>query len=201
MNTKARYIVFGIGILLGSLLLATTYIGKYNALKKQEGIDRLNGYKKATGIVPGQDLNAKKPFDTGPALFTQDSQRDLNGNFTRIIIAPGSGKTPKLIYRIEEIIWQDPNSTRQKLVRRRLMHADKIVVRLKKEDSNNLEQLKNTLNQFDMKLLNPGNGLRLYIINLPTHDIDTIPNAINTLASQAHIVEAALPWYIDFFTF
>lgn len=196
MNAKERYLFFGIGILLGSLILAITYTGKYNALKKQKEIDALSGYKIANGIVPGQDLNARKPFDTGPAFFTQDSELSAEGNFIRTLIAPGADKQAP-IYRIEETLWKDPNSSREKLVRRRIMHANRIVVRLK-ENSNELEQLKHILHEFNMKLLGPGNGPRLYTINLPAHEIDTVPNAINILTSQVHIIEAALPSYIDF---
>lgn len=50
-----------------------------------------------------------------------------------------------------------------------------------------------------MKLLSSGSGSRLYMINLLTHGIDIIPQAINTLASQAHIIEAAFPSYIENF--
>lgn len=193
MQAKERFLFFGIGALLGSVILAMTYKGKYQAVEKQKAMDALNGYTVASGIVPGQDLNARKPFDTGPALMTKDSEIAPDGTFTRILIAKGSGKESPL-WRIEETLWKDPTSTREKLVRRRIMYADKIVVRLK-EGSNDLDQLKQALHEFNMEVLGTGNGPRLYNINLPTHEVDTVPNAISTLTSKVQSIEAAFPFY------
>lgn len=194
MNNKERYIFFAIGIFLGSLILAFSSSGKYRALQNQKQTDALNGYKVAQTILPGQDLSAKKPFDTGPALAKHDSPLSENGTFLRTLIAKGSDSDSSP-WRIQETLWKDPNSPREKLVRRQLMHADKIVIRLK-EGRADILQLSQELATLNMHLIGPGRSPKVYNIQLPTNTLDSVPDAIS-LASKIAIVEKAFPFYIN----
>lgn len=195
MENKERYIFFGIGVLLGCLILAFSSSGKYRALQNQKQTDSLNGYQPSQSILPGQDLTAKKPFETGPALAKKDYPLNPDQTFLRVLIAKGPGPDYPL-WRIEETLWKDPNSTREKLVRRILMHADKLVVRLKDANDDQV-QLSQDLAAFDIQLLGPGRAPRLYNIQLPTRDIDSIPNFINILTKQIPSIEKAFPLYIS----
>lgn len=194
MTNKERYIFFGIGLLLGCLILAFTSSGKYRAIQNQKQTDALNGYIPAQTILPGQDLSAKKPFETGPALSKHDSPLSSDQTFLRTLIAKGTGPNSPL-WRIEETLWKDPNSTREKLVRRQIMHADKIVVRLK-EGSDDIQKLSQELATLNMHLIGPGRSPRLYNIQLPTHDLDSVPEAIS-FTSKIAIIDKAFPSYIN----
>lgn len=196
MIGKERYFIFGIGVLIGCAILAISYAGKYNAAKLQKEKDLLNGYKPSSSIIPGKDLTAKKPFDLAPALFTKDLEQDEEGKFLRIIIAQGSGKESP-ICRIVETLWRDTEDlTREKLICRQIMSADKIVVRLKK-DNDDIEKLKQELSDFNMTLLGEGRGPQLYTIQLPSYDIDVVPQAIEVLTAKSHLIEAAFPNYLQ----
>lgn len=192
MEGKQRYIIFGVGVLLGCLILSISYKGKYDAIKKRKEIDILNGYNPVQRIVVGEDFSAKNPFDTGPAISTRDYPPSLEGTFTRVIIAKGTNENS--LWRIEETLWKDPNSMREKLIKRQIMHADRLVVRLK-EDSNDKELLSKELEPFNMEVLECGRRPRLYVVRLPSHSLDAIPEAIDLL-SKVTIVEAAVPDYI-----
>lgn len=195
MGNKERYFIFAIGVFIGCMILAISYTGKYNTVKKQNEKDVLHGYKTLKGIVPGQDLEAKKPFDIGPALFTQDLEQDAEGTFKRIIIARASGKDGA-VCRIVETLWRNAEDpTREKLIRRQIMAADKVIVRLKK-DANDIDQFKNELKNFGMELFGSGRGPRLYKIQLASYNIDIVPQAIETLISKSKMIEAAFPDYI-----
>lgn len=194
MDNKERYFFFGIGVILGCLILAFTSSGKYRAIQDQKQTDFINGYTPSQTILPGQDLTAKKPFDTGPALAVKDSLLSEDKTFTRTLIAKGSGPDSPL-WRIEETLWKDPNSSREKLVRRQIMHADKITIRLK-EGHNDTQQLSQELAILNMNIIGPGRAPRLYNIQLPTHDLDSVPDAIS-LTSKMAIVEKAFPAYIN----
>jgi len=198
MKEKERYLLFGIGVFIGSLILITSNLGKYKALKSQKEEDILNGYKVSSGIVPGQDLKAKKPYDISPALFTKDLGENADGNFIRIIIAEGSGKD-RSFFRIVETLWKDPhNLSREKLICRQIMAADRVVVRLK-ETNNDVEVLKKELQDLNMEFLGKGRGPRLYNIKLATHNIDAIPQAIESLKLKNQLVEAVFPDYVKDF--
>lgn len=194
MGSKERYLIFGIGVFIGCMILAISYTGKYNAVKKQREKDVANGYKSSKLILPGQDLKAKKPFDLGPALLSKDLEQNEDGNFARIIIAKGSeGKDS--IWRIVETLWKDPeDSTREKLVLRQIMAADRVIVRLK-EDHNDVEALKQELSNRNMEFLGVGRGPRLYKVKLATYDIDAVDQAIEFLTSKSKMIEAVFPDY------
>lgn len=197
MGNKERYIFFGIGALLGCLILAFSSSGKYRSLQNQKQTDLLNGYTPSKSILPGQDLNAKKPFDTGPAIATKDSPLSQDQTFLRILIAKGPGTTSSL-WRIEETLWKDPHSSREKLVRRQIMHANEILIRLNATNITT-QQLSQDLSSLNMHLVRPGRSPKLYYIKLPTHDLDSVPNAINLITSQINYVETAFPSYINNF--
>lgn len=201
MGNKERYIIFGIGVFIGSLILTISYLGKYHASKKQKEEDGLKGYKASIRITPGQDLKAKKPYDISPALFSKDLEEDVDGRFTRIIIAEGSGKESS-IFRIVETLWKDPqNLSREKLISRQIMAADRVVVRLKenKETNNDIEVLKKELQDLNMEFIGTGRGPRLYMVKLASYDVDTIPKAIESLQLKSQLIEAVFPDYVTNF--
>ncbi|PWU05648.1 MAG: hypothetical protein C5B43_03030 [Verrucomicrobia bacterium] len=199
MGNKERYLIFGIGVLIGSIILAISYTGKYKAIKKQEEEDKRKGFVEEKVIFPGQDLTAKKPYDVGPALFTQDLEEGKNGQFTRIIIADGSGKKRELV-RIVETLWRDPeNKKREKLIRRQLMAADRVVVRLKEgSDEDGLMQLKEEIKNFGMEFLEAGKGSRLYKVKFNVDDThtDALPKIIEALLAKSNLFEAVFPDYM-----
>lgn len=194
MEAKERYIIFGLGFLIGCLVLAYTSSGKYRAIQEQKQTDALNGYMPSKAILPGQDLSARKPFDTGPALAKKDFPLASDQTFLRILIAKGNDPSSAL-WRIEETLWKDPSSEREKLISRVIMHADQIIVRLK-EGSDDPIQLSKDLEPLNIKVLSNGRGPRLYRLQLPSQDLDAVPNAISLLASSISSIEKAFPSYI-----
>ncbi len=197
MNTKERCIFFGIGAFLGCLILVFSSSAKYRSIQNQKQTDYINGYQPAQSVLPGQDLSAKKPFETGPALAIKDFPLGQDQTFIRILIAKGPGPDVSL-WRIEETLWKDPNSAREKLVRRVLMHADKLVVRLK-EGGDDLVQLSKDLEAFNIQLIGSHRAPRLYHIQLPSHDVDSVPNFIALLGVEIPYIEKAFPFYINNF--
>lgn len=197
MNTKERCIFFGIGVLLGCFILVFSSSAKFRAVQNQKETDRLNGYNPSQSVLPGQDLTARKPFETGPALAIKDSPLAEDQTFTRILIAKGSG-TDAPFWRIEETLWRDLDFRREKLVRRILMHADKLVVRLK-EGSDDSHRLAQDLESLNIQLIGSHHGPRLYQIQLPSYDIDSVPNFIAHLGAQIPYIEKAFPFYINNF--
>lgn len=198
MEGKERYFVFGLGVLLGCLVLVFTSVGKYRTRQEQRQADARNGYSVSQSILPGQDLNARNPFETGPALLKKDFAIAPDGQFLRVLIAKGKGPDDSL-WRIEETLWKDPDSQREKLVRRVIMHADKLVVRLK-EGFDDPARLAEALGAFDIKVLSAGRGPRLYNLQLPEHGLDAVPDAIDCMSGIA-LVEKAFPDYVNDFSF
>lgn len=191
MEGIQRYFVFGIGALLGCLILGISYYGKYNSIQKRNAEDVEKGFFADERVLPGQDLTARKPFHTGPALFTKDYPINENSAFKRVIIATGPTKEDSL-WRIEETVWRDPETGRERLVRRQKMHADRVVVRLK-TGSISKDNLSHSLEPFNMKVISQGRSPQLYNVLLPSHDIESVPNAIAVLNSKVSLIDAAVP--------
>lgn len=198
MKTRERYLTFGVGFFIGTLILLFLSFAKKHAKLTQEVLDKDKGYYKEQGILPGHDFKAQRPLiASNRTLYVQeyppiDSENNI---FLRVSICEGIKEEP--YWRFEERIWKDPNNpSRERLVSRQKMMGNQILVRLKERNETNLKELEAYIEKLDMKLAHEGNGPNLFKIQLPNAQPETLTSSIEYLLKNKTLVETALPIFL-----
>lgn len=192
MKNRDRYLYFGIGTCVGIIILIVTIYGKIYSINEREASDFKKGYTRSTRFLPGQDCNAISPISAPGALFVKDYELQPDNTFTRvtIVIDPQSND----FFRFDEIIWKDPQSTRELLICRRQLAANELIVRLNKK-TDSIKDFQKIISDLNMSIIGPGRMAGLYRIKLFNPEPETLTQFIEKLLQHSTIVDAAVPSY------
>ena len=191
MPPKHKLILYIIGFVLGCLISTFIFFAK-NEVKAehQAELDVL----KPKEYVHGLDERAREPISMEMSIAHKDYPLGENGTFQRILILEGDRHHP--VWRAEETLVVDSQFNQEKLVMRKIMAADQLVVRLNKETAATIEQLRPILKANKMKLIGPGKMEGLFRIQLDGQDPDSLRDAINILSEEKNLVAGVVPVYV-----
>lgn len=193
IEKKQKYISYGCGVLVGILLVGLCFKEKFITRKPQEVTHDPVVHK----IILGEDKVAKHPMPVELAIQFQDYEVN-DRQYLRVLTLKDERKGHLL--RIEETIKKTkkkPGMFSEKLLLRRQMLGDKVLVRLKDPamDINSLDAL---LQSLQLSVDGPGRRKGLYYLKLGGKAED--PNYFSEITQQlsAHeAVDRVVPVYIN----
>jgi len=194
MKLRERLMIFAFGALIGVLILVFTNSGKRKAIERQDALDEARGYQKEERFLPGQVIMANNPLNATQAIDVLEGEVDSESNtFLRVILAENPRN--KDVIRFEELIWRDPENGRERLVSRRQMLADELIVRLNPKTAS-LPILQKIASGNSMKVLGPGRGPQLYRVSIEAKTVNDFTDSIERLISQKKYISRVTPQYI-----
>lgn len=190
-----RYVAYGFGLFLGSLVMLQVYWAKLEQRDQMQA--EIEEMSKPYGkMMPGEDVAARRPLNVMQAAFVREGDKDDKGVFHRVIIFDGQGERPSLRY--EEFLWFDEVRNQVHLLKRQRMLADELIVRLQKgRGIRDLEPVAKTFGG----VVNVKDGEKsLYFMQLPGIEIEKMEEVEHVLAGQSKIVAGVTRvYYIDRF--
>jgi len=190
MDKKQKYVAYGCGFLIGIFMVVLFFGKKVQAKLEQSRIPTVTHH-----IVLGKDMRAKKPMPTQLALAYKEYSTAKTDQYLRALML--KDQTQNCLLRIEETIVREPGSGAEKLLLRRQMLGDKVLIRLQ-DPAISIKELTEFFKSLQVSIEEPGRRKGLYYLKLKgeVENPDTLSKIIQQLSLDKKI-EAVIPVYIN----
>lgn len=190
MDKKQKYLAYGCGFLMGLCLVILLFGKKFQTKFQQKPISTTTHH-----IVLGQDMRAKKPMPVELALTFKEYPTKMPDQYLRVLIF--KDQTQDRLLKVEETILREPTSSSEKLLLRKQMLADKVLIRLK-DPKNNIKELTTFFESLQLNRKEAGRRAGLYYLKLngKVEDPDALSDIIQQLSLNEKI-EIAMPVYLN----
>ncbi len=190
---KPKYIAYILGLVIGLTLVS--FIHRQRTRSKESKLEENAslGFKIPATILPGEDLEARKPLHTYGALFTKETEPNSLNQFTRISVYSQDSS----LVRAQETIWRHPRRQEELLIKRQWLSGNQFLIRLSSTaPSINLTELFSRLNlTYTLSSHNP----RVLVVRLPSSSIEDYDQTIAELQARCDLnIEKVIPQYIHY---
>lgn len=190
MDRKQKYLAYGCGFLMG-IFLVVLFFGKKVQTKLQQ--NRISTVTHP--IVLGKDMRAKKPMPAQLAIAYREYPAAKADQCLRVLML--KDQTENRLLRIEETIMRESAASAEKLILRRQMLGDKVLIRLKNPASD-IRELTTFFKSLQVSVEGSGRRKGLYYLKLKgdVENPDILSQAMQRLSLNKKI-EAVIPVYIN----
>lgn len=194
LSNTQRVLVFGLGALMGTMILMISRDGKRAAIQHQLEQDIKKGYVQDGRYYPGQEFQARNPIYITPDVQSEELPvNPENNQFVRYLLTPGRFSFTQQDLA-KELLWRDPETGFERLLRRQYMEPNRCMVRLKPDIS--LSLLEESLKKIGCTL-GEQKSSRSYFVNIAQSVTPLSVHQTLQALNKVDSIELAFPAYID----